>query len=96
MINSNMRTYQYHIYGDRDAYGQPALSAIPVGEAKISIEIASQSIQDSIAYSGCTYIGLTRDAAISDKCVIIYGDEKLKVQYVNPRGRLRLLYLSRL
>ena len=93
MINANMRTYEYYSYGEQDAYGQQELSSEPVGTIKIAIEVSSQEIQDSIAYSGCTYIGFTR-YGIDDTYVIQYGDDKLKVMYVVPRGRLKQVFMK--
>lgn len=93
MINTQMRNYEYFTYGERDAYGMPSLSTEAKGTIKISIEISSQEIQDSIAYSGCTYIGFTRDE-IDDTYVIKYGNDNLKVMYVNPRGRLKQVFLK--
>lgn len=89
-----MRTYPYFTFGDNDGYGQPALSAEPVGEIKIAINITSQSIQDNINYKNAAYIGLTHDKAVNDSYVIQYGESKLKVLYVNPKGRLIQVFLA--
>ncbi len=94
MINTDMRHYDYFIYGENDAYGQPALSE-KQGTVKMAINIASQSIQDNINYTGCTYIGLTH-AAVTDKYVIEYEGEKLKVLYVNAKGRLKQVFLGKM
>ena len=94
MINTDMRTYTYHTFGANDAYGQPQLSKNPVGTIKIAINISSQAIQDNINYKNASYIGLTYDSAVNDKFVINYGDSKLKVLYVNPKGRLKQVFLS--
>lgn len=95
MINTHMRFYDYFIYGEKSASGFPTLSSRSKGRIKIAIEVASQSIKDSIAYSGCSYVGFTRDD-IDDTYVIQYKDEKLKVQYINPRGRLKQVFLERM
>ena len=93
MINAQMRFYDYFTFGMNDTYGQPVLSDDPEGTIKIAINIASQSIQDNINYKDCQYTGLTY-APIDDSYVIQYGDEKLKVLYVNPIGRLTQVFMS--
>lgn len=95
MINASMRLYDYFIYGERNAYGVPSLSARSKGKIKMAIEVSSQQIQDSITYQGCSYLGFTRDE-INDTYVIQYGDERLKVKYVNPRGRFKQVYMERM
>lgn len=82
-----MRIYNYFTFGDSDGYGQPVLSEDHVGSIKMAINIASQVAQDDIRYKDATYIGLTMDKAIDDSFVIEYGAEKLKVLYINPKGR---------
>lgn len=94
-INSTMAYYDIYSYGEDDDYGFPTLSSLPIGKTKMSISVASQSIQDSIAYSGTSYIGLTHDT-LDDSCVLDYKGEKLKVQYVNNHGRLNQVFLERM
>lgn len=96
MINANMRLFDYFTLGELDEYGQQVLSNEPTGKIKIAINVSSQSIQDNINYSGCQYIGLTHDKNINDKYVIVQGDTKLKVLYVNPLGRLTQVFMSEL
>lgn len=95
MINRDMRVYDYYTYGERDSYGQPQLSTEPKGKVKIAINITSQAVQDNINYTNANYIGLTY-SLLDDSCVIQYGDEKLKVLYVNPKGRVKQVFLARL
>ena len=61
----------------------------------MAINILSQSVQDNVLYSGAQYIGLTYDKSITDKMVILYGTEKLKVQYVNLLGRMNQVFMAR-
>lgn len=96
MINAQMREYKYYTYGDKNSYGQPQLSADPQGTIKMAINIASQSTQDNILYNNCSYIGLTTDAGVSNKYVIEYQEERLKVEYVNPMGRFKQVFMSRM
>lgn len=95
-ISTSMKSYDYYLYGDRNTYGQPVLSEQPVGKISACITVASQTIQDSIAYSNCSYVGLTLDSNVSDRYVIAYGDEMLKVQYVTRGSRYTQLYLGRM
>lgn len=94
MINSDMRLYDYFTYGQDDGYGMPALSTEVEGKIKMAINISSQAIQDNILFKDCTYIGLTSDANVNDSYVIKYGKEQLKVLYVNPKGRLKQVFLK--
>lgn len=95
MINADMRLYDYYTYGAKDAYGQPTLSADKAGAVKMAVNITSQSVQDNINYSGATYLGLTF-ALLDDTHVIQYGDKKLKVLYVNSKGRLKQVFMAEL
>lgn len=92
MINSNMREYNYFLYGDETAYGQVTLSKQPVGTVKMSITVTNQSVQDNIKYHGATYLGLTQHN-VTDKYVIQYGEELLKVLYVT-NGRYKQVFLG--
>ena len=95
MINADMREYDYYTFGSNNAYGQPTLSASPEGKIKMAINITSQSTQDNINYSNASYVGLTH-AQVNDKYVIQYGKERLKVLYVNDKGRLKQVFMSRM
>ena len=88
-----MRLYDYFTYGEDDAYGQPMLSKEPVGKIKMAINISSQSVQDNINYRDAQYIGLTY-ADVKDAYVIVYGEERLKVLYINPKGRYNQVFLK--
>lgn len=94
MITTDMRIYNYFTLGDKNAYGQPTVSEEVVGTIKMAINISSQAVQDNINYKDCSYIGLTTDKSVNDKMIIQYGTEKLKVQYVNPRGRFIQVFLK--
>ena len=94
MISADMRLYNYYLYGENNAYGQPVLSDEIKGQIKIAIYTTSQSVQDNINYKGANYIGLTHDADVNDKYVIAFGDEKLKVLYVNPNGRFKQVFMG--
>ena len=92
MINTDMRLYTYSTLGENDEYGQPQISA-STGSIKMAINIISQSIGDNIKYKEATYIGLTQ-AYVDDTFIIDFGEEKLKVMYVNPKGRYKQVFMS--
>lgn len=93
MINCNMRIYNYFTFGNKNEYGQQTLSAEPKGTIKIAIFTSTTAIQDNINYKQASYIGLTK-AAVNDSYVIEYGEKKLKVLYVNPKGKLKQVFLT--
>ena len=93
MINADMRLYDYFTLGNKDEYGQPTLSDTPVGQIKMSINITSQNVQDNINYVNAQYIGLT-NANVDDTYIIQYGDRRLKVLYVNPKGRMKQVFMN--
>lgn len=98
MINANMRQYDYFTLGDINAYGQhtmPSADAEPVGKVLMAIYVSSQSIQDNINYKDAQYIALT-NANVDDTYIIKYGEERLKVLYVNRAGRFNQVFLSKI
>lgn len=95
MINAAMRSYTYFTFGTENEYGQAQLSSEPKGQIKMTINLTSQSVQDNINYMNAQYVGLTH-ADIDDTYVIQFGDEKLKVLYVNPFGRLKQVFMAAL
>ena len=92
MINAEMREYEYYLYGDDNGYGQAAISKETQGSVKMSINTTSQTSQDNINYKDAQYIGLTH-AEVTDKFVIQYGNEKLKVLHVQPKGRYKQVFM---
>jgi hypothetical protein len=94
MINTDMHLYDYFTFGEKDRYGQPQLSEEPEGQIKMAINISSQGTQDNILFKDCSYVGLTQDANVDDAYVIRYGKGKLKVLYVNPKGRYKQVFLK--
>lgn len=95
MITTDMRLYNYFIYEGENELCQPVLSDSPAGQVRMAINISSQSIQDNINYQNCAYVGLTH-AKVDDTYVIEYGNERLKVKYVNPKGRFNQVFLERM
>lgn len=89
-----MRAYNYFTYGDDDSYGMPTITEETQGKIKIAIYTTSQAVQDNINYSGANYVGFTNDKNITDKYVIDYNGKKLKVLYINPKGRYKQVYLG--
>lgn len=101
MINAQMREYTYFLYDSNNAYGQQVLikddngEPVPQGTVKMAINITSQSVQDNINYTSANYLGLTH-STVTDNYVIKYGDEMLKVLYVNPLGRYKQVFLGKI
>lgn len=95
MINADMRKYNYFTLGEDNGYGQPQLSNEPVGEITMAIYLTSQSIQDNVNYKNSQYVALTH-ANVNDTYVIEYEGEKLKVLYVNPKGRYKQVFLAKI
>jgi hypothetical protein len=94
MINSNMRDYEYYLLGVDNGYGQLTMTPDVQGVVKLSITTLTKAVTDDIRYSDASYLGLTQDKTIKDTYVIKYGDELLKVQYVNPDGRYTQVFLA--
>lgn len=99
MINTDMRVYNYFTLGPKDDYGQlriPSPDAEPEGTIKMTINVTSQSTQDNIKYKDAAYIGLTQNANVDDTYIIQYGDGRLKVLYVQSKGRYKQVYMKEL
>ena len=96
MITTDMKQYDYYTFGAYDEYGQPMISKTPIGKIKMAIYITSQRIQDNVLFEDSAYIGLTNDADVNSTYVIEYGEERLKVLYVNPKGRYKQVYMARM
>ena len=94
MITRDLKEYEYFQYEGKDTYGFPKLSEEPKGKVKLAIYITNQSIQDNINYSGASYVGFT-NSLLDDSYVIKYGELQLKVLYVNPQGRMKQVFLSK-
>jgi len=99
MISADIRVYNYFTLGKPNAYGQPQLpapDATPAGSLKMAIYTTSQSVQDNIRYKDATYIGLTQDANVDDTYIIQFDKERLKVLYVQPKGRYKQVFMKNL
>ena len=96
MINTDMRLYSFSTLGSVDAYGQPQANPEAEGNILMAINIISQAIVDNVNYKEATYIGLTMDSLVNDTYIINYDDCKLKVLYVNPKGRYKQVFLAEL
>lgn len=95
MINTDMKLYDYYTIGSDNEYGIGTVSDETIGTIKMAINISSQSTQENVNYKDCQYIGLTH-AAIDDTYIIQYGDERLKVLYINPKGRYKQVFMVKL
>jgi hypothetical protein len=94
MINTDMRFYPFFTIGEDDEYGQAQVSSTPSGAILMSVNILNQAVADNVNYSEATYIGLTMDKTLNNGYIIQYGNKRLKVLYVNPKGRYNQVYLG--
>lgn len=95
MISTDMKIYDYYTYTNNNGYGQTALTPTPQGTIKLALYTTSQSIQDNINYKGANYIALTFDKAVNDTYAIQYDENtRLKVLYVNQKGRYTQVFLT--
>lgn len=91
MINRQMKLYSLWRLGSLNAYGQPTARDTKQ-KIKMAINLLSQTTADNIAYKDAQYIGLTF-YPITDKDIVINGQEKLKVIYVNKMGRINQVFM---
>lgn len=94
MINAQMTEYKYFIYKENE-YGEEVQSSSSAGTILMAINLVNKEVTDNILYTNANYIGLTLDNSITDKFVIEYGKEKLKVLYVNPQGRYKQVFMAK-
>ena len=99
MINALFRTYNYYSFGEKNSYGQTTLikdennNLMIQGSIKMAIIPSSISVQDNINYKDANYVGFNF-GNITDKEVIDYDGQKLKVLYVNTLGRYKQIYMK--
>ena len=60
---------------------------------KMAIYVLMRTVSDTSPYSEASYIGLT-NSDVNDTYIIQYGEEKLKVLYIQPRGTLKQVFLQ--
>jgi hypothetical protein len=92
LISRELQLYNFSTIGAADAYGQPQASTEPVGQVKMAIYTTTQGTQDNVNYSGANYLGLTNDS-VEDTYIIHYGAERLKVLYIQPKGRYKQVFM---
>lgn len=94
MINAQMTEYKYFVYKENE-YGEQVIDTSSSGTILMAIILVNKEVTDNILYTNANYIGLTLDNSITDKFVIEYGKEKLKVLYVNPQGRYKQVFMAK-
>lgn len=94
MINAQMAEYKYFVYKENE-YGEQVIDTSSSGTILMAINLVNKEVADNILYINANYIGLTLDNSITDKFVIEYGKEKLKVLYVNPQGRYKQVFMAK-
>ena len=93
MINAQMTEYKYYPMKENE-YGEAIIDEGSFGTILIAINLINQAISDNPLYTNATYIGITFNKEISDKHIVKYGNQKLKVLYVNPIGRYKQVYMA--
>lgn len=94
MINAQMTEYKSFVYKENE-YGEQVIDTSSSGTILMAINLVNKEVTDNILYTNANYIGLTLDNSITDKFVIEYGKEKLKVLYVNPQGRYKQAFMAK-
>ena len=94
MIEAEMRHYPYRPL-EPDAYGQTQPGEVQ-GTVKMAVFLNTQAISDAALYSTAEYIGMTRDATVTDRYVIEHPDGLLKVLYVRKAGPWMEAFMVRL
>lgn len=95
-IQAQMKEYPYSLYStSRNAYGETTTNYLPIGNIRMAINLSNQATNNYITYAEADYIGLTKDE-VDDQYIIHYGNEKLKVKYVNPIGKYKQVAMVRI
>lgn len=94
MINADMRYYYCFTFGKENEYGTPVIDESPKKMIKMAIYPTSTSVQDNVLYKSAEYIGITHETGIDDKCLIQYGDKRLKVLYIIDKGRYNQIFME--
>lgn len=87
-----MKQYNYRTCEVFDEYGDAVISNDVKGTIKMCINVISQNNE---LFDGSTFLGLTQ-AEVNNTYVIEYEDLKLRVLYVQPKGRYKQVYMGRL
>jgi hypothetical protein len=95
MITTQMRKYTYKkITEILDDYVQPTIEEVE-GEIKMAINFTNETVQDNSLYSDAQYIGLTLNKNIDSTYIINYEGESLKVLYINPAGKYKQVFMTK-
>lgn len=94
MIEADMKLYDVFALNGRDSYGQPSMSEEPIGKTRMAIYVANQAVSTNTLYSDAQYMGITLND-LDDTCYIKYGEDMLKVKYVQGSSRYNYVFMSR-
>lgn len=95
MINSKMKKYNYSkISENLNDYGEFVVNQTE-GTIKMTINFVSETINENSLYSSAQYVGLTLNKEIDSSYIIHYGEEELKVLYVNKEGKYSQVFMAR-
>lgn len=92
-MQQRMKHYIYHILGELDEYGQPIENPTDYS-ILMFVSLTNDKDRDNPLYRDSSYVGLTLDNKIDDKCVVKINNQDYKVQYV-VKGRYNQVFLKR-
>ncbi len=96
MINREWQTVHVLTYSDEvDDYGQKRQGEFTSRDVEMVCKIYSQTNVTDPRYIDVDVIGLTYDKNITDKNVIIIGDDRFNVKYVIPSSRLIQILMTK-
>jgi len=93
VINRSMHQAQVLMLGEDDEYGQPQIVEAPLPSITLSFGLYTHSSVEDPRYQDVEYTGLTTHE-VNDKMVLQIGDERYKVLFVNPFGRINQVFLK--
>ena len=83
---------QLFAFGEVDEYGQETLDLENSSTIHLTFGLFNHHDTEDVRYQDVEYTGLTFDN-LTDNNVIQIGDNKYKVKFVNPYGRINQVFL---
>lgn len=79
-------------YDGIDEYGQEGINPINQTPIEITFGIYKHQPTEDIRFQNVEYVGLTK-ASVNDSQAIKIGDKEYKIQFVNPFGRYKEVFM---
>lgn len=92
VINRSMREALKFALGADDEYGQATLDTENPSTIHLTFGLYNHKEVEDVRYQDVEYTGLTFDN-LTDNDVIQLGEDKYKVKFVNPFGRINQVFL---